>query len=146
MENFIELFTCNDEECIGQVGLLLAMTNSLAGEEELKSLFEKNGYQSVVSEVSGKLKSNFQERFTKSVLGASFAKGIIEPNRKEVHALLHAAEEASKGILGVAASANIRLKVAIVRKEDWIVVATFGKTFIHDYDGHPRSSLGVMHI
>ena len=72
---------------------------------------------------------------------------MIEKNAHEVHALLHASEEAKRGILvNIASDVNLAVKIAIIREEHWIAVAIFGESAIHPYSSHERCGLGVMNI
>ena len=61
--------------------------------------------------------------------------------------LQHATMEAKQGILvNVSTSANIAIKIAIVRKDRWVAVAMFGESAVHHLTNHSRAGLGIMHI
>ena len=128
--------------------MLLALTRSIRDEEEVKAAIAKVGHKFVVTEVGGKnTAEGFQERVNRAVIGAGLNAGLIEKTGKEIHALVHATEEAKKGILSnVASSSSLSLKIAIVRDEHWISVAMFGQSAIHYMTNHDRAGLGVMHI
>ena len=81
------------------------------------------------------------------MFGAGLNSGLIQKEPHEVHALLHATEEAKRGaIINVSSEANMAVKIAIVRKEHWIAVALFGESAIHPITEHERCGLGIMHI
>ena len=80
-------------------------------------------------------------------MGAAMNAGLIAKLPHEIHALLHAAEEAKRGaILNVTSETNLAVKVAIVRREHWIAVAIFGDSAIHPLTSHERCGLGIMNI
>lgn len=106
------------------------------------------GHSFVVTEVGGKTASNgFQDQVNRAVIGAGLNAGVIAKTPNEIHAVVHATEEALKGILvNVATSSSLALKIAIVRNEHWIVVAIFGQSALHYMTNHERAGLGIMHI
>ncbi|MBP2631878.1 MAG: anti-terminator HutP [Firmicutes bacterium] len=133
---------------VGSGAMILSMTRVISDEETIKKFLEEQGYQCAVTELGGNLSyTEFKEKITRSVIGACLNCGIIAKISNEVHALLHATEEAKKGIeVNVSASANVSLKVAFVRKDHWIAVAMFGESAVHHVSNHQRAGLGVMHI
>ncbi len=147
MNILLESFLEQAKDSIGHAAMLLAMTNTLETENELKRLYKEFNYRCVVTEVGGSFGEKLQIKITKSVIGASLNERLIEKDSHDIHALLHATEEAKKGILvNSASSTNIKMKIAIVRGEKWIAVVLFGESSIHPTTGHPRCGLGVMHI
>lgn len=133
---------------VGSAALLLAMTKSLADEQAVKQLLMADGYIIAVTELGGQSsKEDFQTRMIKSIVGAVLNNGVIKKEPYEIHAVLHAAMEAKKGIfLDMASSSNIASKIAIVRKDTWVAVAIFGKSALYHMTNHERAGLGVMHI
>ncbi len=133
---------------VGTAAMLLALTRTIADEEAAKRMLFEQGYKVVVTEVGGNSAvSEFQSKVTKAVLGASLNSGIISKTPTNYHALLHATDEAKRGILvNVASSASIAVKIAIVRDEQWIAVALFGVSAIHPLTNHERAGLGIMHL
>ncbi len=132
---------------IGYCALRLAMSRSIDEEASLKKICLSEGIRFVVTEVGGNTLHSFQEKCSRSLIGAALNAGLIEKNPVEIHALLHAAEEAKQGvILNTSSEANLAVKVAIVRTDHWISVAFFGLSAIHPMTGHERCGLGVMHI
>lgn len=132
----------------GTAAMLLALTQSLFDEEAAKKLVSKNGFKAVVTEVGGRTSfDDFNEKINRAVIGASLNSGIIQKTGNHIHALIHATEEAKKGILvSVSTSANLAVKISVARDENWIAVAVFGKSALHYMTNHDRAGLGVMHI
>ena len=132
---------------IGTAAMLLAMTRTIKAEEDVKTLLRDQKLKYVVTEIGGKTRGEFQDKVTRSLIGACLNGGLISKTAKQVHALLHAAEEAKKGIVvNVSSSASLALKIAIVRDENWIAVAMFGDSALHPITNHERAGLGVMHL
>ena len=108
---------------VGVAAMLLALTRTLKDEETAKRALTEVGHKFVVTEVGGKTSYD------------------------DIHALIHATEEAKKGILvSVSSSASLALKIAVVRDDGWLAVALFGKSALHYMTNHERAGLGVMHI
>ena len=124
---------------VGVAAMLLALTRTLKDEETAKR---------ALTEAGGKTSyDDFHEKVNRAVIGASLNSGIIEKTANDIHALIHATEEAKKGILvSVSSSASLALKIAVVRGSGWLAVALFGKSALHYMTNHERAGLGVMHI
>lgn len=133
---------------VGGAAMLLAMTKNLREEETVKKAVAAAKHKFVVTEVGGKTSyDDFHEKINRAVIGACLNSGVIEKTANDIHALIHATEEAKKGILvSVSSSASLALKIAIVRDDGWISVAIFGKSALHYMTNHERAGLGVMHI
>lgn len=133
---------------VGVAAMLLALTRTLKDEETAKRALTEAGHKFVVTEVGGKTSyDDFHEKVNRAVIGASLNSGIIEKTANDIHALIHATEEAKKGILvSVSSSASLALKIAVVRGSGWLAVALFGKSALHYMTNHERGGLGVMHI
>lgn len=133
---------------VGVAAMLLALTRTLKDEETAKRALTEAGLKFVVTEVGGKTSyDDFHEKVNRAVIGASLNSGIIEKTANDIHALIHATEEAKKGILvSVSSSASLALKIAVVRGSGWLAVALFGKSALHYMTNHERAGLGVMHI
>ena len=133
---------------VGVAAMLLALTRTLKDEETAKRALTEAGHKFVVTEVGGKTSyDDFHEKVNRAVIGASLNSGIIEKTANDIHALIHATEEAKKGILvSVPSSASLALKIAVVRGSGWLAVALFGKSALHYMTNHERAGLGVMHI
>lgn len=133
---------------IGRKALMLAMTLSRDEEDEMKRVFSKQGLQSVATEVGGNSNDDdFQQRSMRAVIGAALNSGIIEKEARSIHALIHATEEAKKGvIINTSSATSLAMKIAIVRDEKWIAVAFYGESSIHMFTCHERAGLGIMHL
>lgn len=133
---------------VGVAAMLLALTRTLKDEETAKRALTEAGHKFVVTEVGGKtFYDDFHEKVNRAVIGASLNSGIIEKTANDIHALIHATEEAKKGILvSVSSSVSLALKIAVVRGSGWLAVALFGKSALHYMTNHERAGLGVMHI
>lgn len=132
---------------VGYNALLLAMTRNINDEDNVKRAYKSGKIKFVVTEIGGRSDEDFQDKISRAVIGASLNEGIVKKNTHDIHAVLHATEEAKRGVLvNTTSSTNIALKVAIVRDENWIAVAMFGESSIHPLTSHERCGLGVMHI
>lgn len=138
----------NSVNSSGIAAMLLALTQTIYDEEKVKQIVAKNGFKAVVTEVGGRTSfDDFNEKINRAVIGASLNSGVIQKTTNDIHALIHATEEAKKGILvSVSTSANLAMKIAVARDDTWIAVALFGKSALHYMTNHDRAGLGVMHI
>lgn len=137
----------NKNSTVGYDAVFLALTRNIKDENNLKELYSKLGKQFVVTEIGGGSNYDFQVKVNRSVMGASLNAGLIEKKSRDIHALLHATEEAKRGVLvNTSSITNLALKLAIVRDAEWIAVAIFGESSIHPVTGHERCGLGIMHI
>ena len=138
----------NSVNSSGTAAMLLALTQTIYDEEKVKQIVAKNGFKAVVTEVGERtFFDDFNEKINRAVIGASLNSGIIQKTTNDIHALIHATEEAKKGILvSVSTSANLAMKIAVARDDTWIAVALFGKSALHYMTNHDRAGLGVMHI
>ncbi len=132
----------------GTAAMLLALTQTIYDEDCIKKMVAKKGLKAVVTEVGGKTTFyDFNEKINRAVIGACLNSNVIEKTSNDIHAVIHATEEAKKGLLvSVSTSASLAMKIAIVRNEHWIAVALFGKSALHYMTNHDRAGLGVMHI
>lgn len=132
----------------GTAAMLLAITQTLYDEGMMKKLVAKSGFKAVVTEVGGKTTfDDFNEKINRAVIGACLNSGIIQKSTNDIHAIIHATEEAKRGILvSVSTSASLAMKIAVARDDHWIAVALFGKSALHYMTNHERAGLGVMHI
>lgn len=132
----------------GTAAMLLALTQTLYDESRMKQLVAECGFKAVVTEVGGKTTfDDFNEKINRAVIGACLNSGIIKKTTSDIHAVIHATEEAKKGLLvSVSTSASLALKIAVARDDHWVAVALFGKSALHYMTNHERAGLGVMHI
>lgn len=128
--------------------LFLAMAVNEKDENFLKDLLRDGPFKFAVTKIGGKTSSdNFKEKIIKAVVGACLHENIIEKNEYELHALLHALEEAKCGIIANnTGAANVALTASIVRKDHWLAVALYGDSALYYLTNHKRIGLGVMHI
>lgn len=64
------------------------MTTSLADENALKELLQKQGYKFAVTELGGDAsKSEFREKMTRSIIGACLNCSVISKTAQEIHAV-----------------------------------------------------------
>jgi HutP. len=132
----------------GTAAMLLALTHTISDEEAVKKMVSELGYRFVVTEVGGNSGlTEFQSKTTRAVIGAALNSGLLSKSPTNYHALLHAAEEAKRGILtNVSSGSSLAVKIAIVRDASWIAVAIFGESALHPVTNHERAGLGIMHI
>ena len=122
----------------GTAAMMLALTQTIYDEDLAKKLVAKKGLKAFY---------DFNERINRAVIGACLNSGLIEKKSNDIHAVIHATEEAKRGLLvSVSTSASLAMKIAIVRNEHWIAVALFGKSALHYMTNHERAGLGIMHI
>lgn len=143
-----ESFMKNSVTSVGVAAMLLALTQNLFDEDTIKKMIADAGFKAVVTEIGGKTSLNdFNEKVSRAVIGASLNSGIIQKTSNDIHAVIHATEEAKNGFLvSLSASASVAMKIAIVRDNNWIAVALFGKSALHYMTNHERAGLGIMHI
>lgn len=143
MQKFLEKFIVSPESG----AMMLTLSQTIHDEEQIKDFLKSKGYACAVTEIGGNSSyPDFQEKVIHSIISAGIKCGIIRRMEREVHAVLHAAEEAKRGFLLMSFSTNVSLKVAIVRKDPWVTVAIYGQTAGHSVTNHYRVGLGVMHI
>ena len=132
---------------VGFNALRLAMTRTLAEEEELKRRYAQAGLRFVVTEVGRQYKRDFQEKVSRAVFGAALNAGVIEKEPHEVHALIHAAEEAKHGtIVNTSSESNLAVKIAIVREHHLDRGGHVRGVGHPPITSHQRCGLGVMNI
>ena len=141
-------FMENSVNSVGTAALLLALTQTMYDEERAKQLVAKKDFKAAVTEVGGQTTLNeFNEKVNRAVIGAALNSGIRQKCTNDIHALIHATEEAKKGVMiGANTNQNLALKMAMVRDDTWIAVAMFGKSAVHYMTNHDRGGLGIMHI
>ena len=137
-----------DADGIGYYALRLAMTRNQAEEEEMKAELKSLGVKRfAVTEIGGNSRNTFLEKASNNIIGAALNNGLIDKTPGDLHALLHAAEEAKQGIiLNSSSEVNLAVKAAVIRYDCWVAVAMFGRSAIHTLTGHERCGLGIMNI
>ena len=141
-ENIIEDMLIDTQSA----ALCLAMSNTITAENALKDMCEKKGYRCVVTEFGGN-EIDFGRKIIGHIIGACLNKNIILKEANELHAVIHAAEEASRGFLASSSiMVNIALKIAVVRHKKWLSVAFVGYSALYYVTNHRRACVGTMHI
>lgn len=131
----------------GDAAMILSLTKKIGDEEEVKAYLGAHGFSYAVTEIGGNTSYvEFQEKATKSVLAACINLKVIERTEVEIHAVLHAAEEAKSGFSMLSIVTNVTMKIAIVRKDPWISIAMTGLSAGHPKTNHMRAGVGTMHI
>ncbi|MGM0603733.1 MAG: HutP family protein [Bacillota bacterium] len=132
----------------GRAAMLIAITDSRKNEEEIKKYLYKRGFSCAATEIGGTIGERFYQKLTDALIGAALNNNVIRKKSKsEVHAIIHASREAQHGfLLDVPSAVNVGIKIAIVKKDNWISVAMFGNAALHDLTNHNRTGLGTMHI
>lgn len=126
--------------------LCLAMSSTITAEDMLKDLCAKKGYRYVVTEFGGD-ETDFGRKIIGHIIGACLNKGVITKEVNEIHAVIHAAEEASRGFLAsTSIMVNVALKIAVVRHKTWLSVAFVGYSALYYITNHRRACVGTMHI
>lgn len=131
---------------IGKDALILALSSR---EEEIliKEQYKGRKLKYCVTELGGKSDSNFHSKITNAVIGAALNENLLKKDPRQLHALLHATEEAKSGVrVNENFSKNLLLKIAIVIDDGWVAVAIYGESSMHSLTGHERCGLGIMHI
>lgn len=130
-----------------RAAMLLALTRSREEEEKVKSMLaEMAGMRFAVTEIGG-VSDSLRSKIAPRVIGACLKQGVIGNTSSQIHALLHAILEASRGIfLEMPMSSSMSLKIAVVRHKKWIAAAIFGDSALHMLTNHRRAGLGVMHV
>lgn len=125
---------------------MLALTSSQEEEEALKAQFAAEGFLCAVTGTGGNI-DDMKTKINSAVIGAALNNNVINKQPEELHAIIHAAQEAKQGMMmSVPTSANLAVKIAIVRCRNWVAVAIYGHSAMHILTNHERAGLGVMHI
>jgi len=139
-------FVIKDRSQIGRVALILASTTDDEEESKIRTNIFEAGWKAVATEVGG-LAGSLPQKVTRAVVGAALNSGVMEKRSNEMHALMHAALEATGGFMSPSMlEASVGAKIAIVRNDAWVAVAIVGDTAYHAVAHHERCGLGVMHV
>ncbi len=135
-----------DKSKIGKAAIVLSLTETREEEEELKKEYWSQGLMCTATGIGGESNS-INQKINGAVTSACFNNTIITKDKKEVHAVIHATQEAKEGfLLHAPTGANVVLKAAVVRYEDWLAVAIYGYSAMHSITNHERAGLGIMHL
>ena len=131
---------------IAKAALYLAMSDGIAEERRIKDALQEIGWRSVATEVGG-ISGELSAKVSRALVGAALNSGVVRKNTSEMHALLHAAQEAFRSFIPFGLlETSIGAKIAIVRNTQWIAVAVAGDTAFHAVAHHERMGVGVMHV
>ena len=129
-----------------KAALYLAMSDGIAEERRIKDALQEIGWRSVATEVGG-ISGELSAKVSRALVGAALNSGVVRKNTSEMHALLHAAQEAFRSFIPFGLlETSIGAKIAIVRNNQWIAVAVAGDTAFHAVAHHERMGVGVMHV
>lgn len=133
---------------LGRKALLLAMTPTREEENSVKQAIASQDCRCVATEVGGNSNDeDFQSKTMRAVIGAALNESVIEKDARAIHALIHATEEAKKGvIINTSSATSLSVKIAIVSDGKWIAVAFYGESSIHMFTCHERCGMGIMHL
>ena len=133
---------------VGSAAMLLAMTDSPEDENAVRKALPLRGYRCVILRMEGRSSvDDFHAKINRLVVDAALRANLIRQIGNDIHALMHALEEAKKGIIiSVNTGASVSLKITAVCDGEWLAVAMFGKSALHHTTTHDRAGLGVMHI
>ena len=131
---------------IGKIAILTAIS-SREEEEKFKDLVaDMPGIKVAVTFIAG-LRSEVGKTFVKSVVNSALQANVVRKTSSGVHAVIHAAIDASQGLLfNSLAETSVKFKVAVVSNKDWVAVAVYGESAFHPETNHERMGLGIMHI
>lgn len=136
----------NETPNLGRMALFLALTLTNEEEEALKRELNNEGYLCAVTGIGGDCEE-IKRKINMAAIGACLNNNIINKTPREIHAVIHATLEAKEGLLLSAPSGgHFAGKIAIVRHNDWLAVAIYGRSAMHVMTNHERVGLGIMHI
>lgn len=126
--------------------MLLALTVSKSEEDSLKKRLVGEGFNCAVTGAGGNV-LEMKQKIVSSVIGACLNNNVVNKSPEEIHALMHASLEAKEGmLLGAPNSANLAVKIAIARYENWLAVAIYGHLAMQGISSHETAGLGIMHL
>jgi hut operon positive regulator len=131
---------------IGKIAILAAIS-SREEEDRFKDLLgDMPGIKLAVTFVAG-LRTEVGKSFVKSIVNSALQANVIPHTSSGVHAVIHAAIEASQGLLfNSLAETSVKYKVAVVSNGTWVAVAVYGESAFVPETNHERMGFGVMHI
>ena len=131
---------------VAKAALYLAMSDDISEERRIKETLLNCGWRSVATEVGG-ISGDLSMKVSRALVGAALNSGVVRKSTSEMHALLHAAQEAFSSFIPFGLlETSIGAKIAIVRNSQWIAVAVAGDTAFHAVAHHERMGVGVMHV
>lgn len=131
---------------IGKIAILLSMTDE--HEEVLikEAVAKRDDVKAAVTFIAGTAQK-INTTYTKSIINAAVAGGVIKKTPGQVHAVLHASLEAFQSMMPrTSISNNMKAKVAIVSDGKWVAVAAYGDSAFSSVTNHERGGFGIMHL
>lgn len=131
---------------IGKIAILLSMTDE--HEEVLikEAVARRDDVKAAVTFIAGTAQK-INTSYTKSIINAAVAGGVIKKTPGQVHAVLHASLEAFQAMMPrTSISNNMKAKVAIVSDGKWVAVAAYGDSAFSSVTNHERGGFGIMHL
>lgn len=138
----------HNKPSLERAALSLALTETREKEDELKKRMVSNNVYCAVTEIGGTF-ATLQPtgKLTHSVISAAINTGIIKKEAKEIHAIVHATQEASNSVfVHTNSNASFALKIGIATDRNWVAIAMFGRSSLHALSEHCRVGLGYMHL
>jgi hut operon positive regulator len=131
---------------IGKIAILAAISSREEEDRFKDMLASQPGIKMAITFVAG-LRSEVGKTFVKSVVNSALQANVVRKTSSGVHAVIHAAIDASQGLLfNSLAETSVKLKVAVVSNGQWVAVAVYGESAFHPETNHERMGFGVMHI
>ncbi|MBP3751448.1 MAG: hut operon positive regulator HutP, partial [Pyramidobacter sp.] len=78
---------------VAKAALYLAMSDDISEERRIKETLLNCGWRSVATEVGG-ISGDLSMKVSRALVGAALNSGVVRKSTSEMHALLHAAQEA----------------------------------------------------
>lgn len=146
IEYVSEMIYTDNQIDIGKAAILISVNNNKLKEKFIIEYYNEIGIKSVITEVAGS-GDVLMKKIINSCVGAALNMEVIDKKPNEIHALIHAAQEACHGLmLDMPLLANLHMKISIVRKGNWICVAIYGNSAYHLLSNHSRMGMGYMNI
>lgn len=141
-----ETITKNGQIDIAKTAVFVSMVENKAKESFARKFIEELGFNIVVTEVAGS-GGDLKKKIINSCVGAALNLGVINKEAHEIHGLIQAAQEASRGLmLDMPLDANLHIKIAIVSSKHWIAISMYGNSAYHALSNHSRLGLGHVNI
>lgn len=131
---------------VGKIAILLSVTDE--DEETLLKEFlaGRGDTRAAVTFIAGTAQK-IKTTYTKSIISAAVARGVIKETPDQVHAVLHASIEAFEPMMSpMSLAKNLKAKVAIVADKRWVAVAAYGDSAFSSITNHERGGFGIMHL
>ena len=136
----------NENGDVGRAAIYLAMSEDIADERHVKDALAACGWKAVATEIGG-ISGNISLKASRAIVGAALNSGVVRKTPSEMHALMHAAQEAFSHFITMGLiECSVGAKIAIVRNSQWLAVAVSGDTAYHAVAHHERVGVGVMHL